>query len=493
MLRPDYKEFFQIARAATLVPVVKSVTADLLTPVSAFLAIAANQPAAFLLESVERGEQIGRYTFLGARPYMQVQARSENILLQRGKRGEPRKGNVFQIVKEQLREHRPAVVPGLPPFTAGAVGYFAYDVVRQLENIGEKAKDDLSLPDCVLMFFDRLLVFDHLRHQIHIIANADLSRERPRPAYDRALSDIAILEKKLAAGLRPAHWQQPARQAKPKLKVHARTSRAGFMRSVGRAKEYIAAGDVFQVVLSQRLDFAPEVPAFEVYRALRTVNPSPYMYFLRMGGTHVLGSSPEMLVRVTGHKLEYRPIAGTHPRGRDETEDARLEQQMLEDEKERAEHVMLVDLGRNDLGRVSEYGSVKVRDLMYVERYSHVMHLVSALEGRLRNDLDALDAFAACFPAGTLSGAPKVRAMQIIEELEPTRRGVYGGSVLYADFAGNLDSCIAIRTMLMQGKRAYVQAGAGIVADSDPAREFEECMNKAQALLRAVEMARSSL
>jgi anthranilate synthase component 1 len=263
------------------------------------------------------------------------------------------------------------------------------------------------------------------------------------------------------------------------------------MKSVERAKDYIAAGDIFQVVLSQRLDFSPEVAPFDIYRALRTVNPSPYLYFLRMGDIHVLGSSPEMLVRVTGSKLEYRPIAGTHPRGRDEAEDVRLEKEMLADEKERAEHVMLVDLGRNDLGRVSEYGSVKVRDLMYVERYSHVMHIVSALEGKLREGLDALDAFAACFPAGTLSGAPKVRAMQIIEELEPVRRGVYGGSVLYADFAGNLDSCIAIRTMLMQGKRAYLQAGAGIVADSDPASEFQESMNKAQAVLRAVEMARN--
>jgi len=491
MIAPDYKEFSRLAHEATLVPVVKSVTADLLTPVSAFLAIAANQTHAFLLESVERGEQIGRYTFLGARPYMQVQARGEDVLL-RGKRREQRIGNVFQIVKEQLREHRPAVVPGLPPFTAGAVGYFAYDIVRQLENIGVHAKDDLAQPDCALMFFDRLLVFDHLRHQIHIIATADVSRESPRRAYDCALADIAILEKKLASGLRPTHWQSHSRQSKPKLKVHTGTSRQGFMQAVQRAKEYIAAGDIFQVVLSQRLDFAPQVTPFAVYRALRTVNPSPYMYFLRMGDMHVLGSSPEMLVRVTGRRLEYRPIAGTHPRGRDEAEDSRLEQQMLHDEKERAEHVMLVDLGRNDLGRVSEYGSVKVRDLMYVERYSHVMHLVSALEGKLRQELDALDAFAACFPAGTLSGAPKVRAMQIIEELEPTRRGVYGGSVLYADFAGNLDSCIAIRTMLMQGKRAYLQAGAGIVADSDPAREFEECMNKAQALLRAVELARGS-
>jgi anthranilate synthase component I len=274
--------------------------------------------------------------------------------------------------------------------------------------------------------------------------------------------------------------------------VHSGTERAQFLRGVERCKEYIAAGDIFQVVLSQRLDFTPEVAPFDLYRALRQVNPSPYLYFLRSGNTHILGSSPEMLVRVTGRKLEYRPIAGTHPRGRDEAEDLRLEQKMRNDEKERAEHVMLVDLGRNDLGRVSEYGSVKVKDLMYVERYSHVMHLVSALEGTLRKDLDALDAFAACFPAGTLSGAPKVRAMQIIEELEPTRRGIYGGSVLYADFAGNLDSCIGIRTMLMQGKEAYLQAGAGIVADSDPSSEFQESMNKAQALLRAVEMSRGS-
>ena len=491
MLRPDYKEFARLARTATLVPVVKSVTADLLTPVSAFLAIAAKEPSAFLLESVERGEQIGRYTFLGARPYMQVRTRGQEIILQRGSRREQRQGNIFQTLKELLREHRPAVVPGLPPFTAGAVGYFAYDVVRQLENIGEQAEDDLSLPDCVLMFFDRLLAFDHLRHQIHIIATADVSRENPRRAYDHALADIAALEKKLSAGLRSGYGQKPGGRT-ARLKVHAGTSRKRFMQAVEQCKEYIAAGDIFQVVLSQRLDFAPGVAPLDIYRALRTVNPSPYMYFLRMGDTHVLGSSPEMLVRVSGRKLEYRPIAGTHPRGRDEVEDQRLEQQMLHDEKERAEHVMLVDLGRNDLGRVSEYGSVKVRDLMYVERYSHVMHLVSALEGKLREGLDALDAFAACFPAGTLSGEPKVRAMQIIEELEPVRRGVYGGSVLYADFAGNLDSCIAIRTMLMQGKQAYLQAGAGIVADSDPAKEFQECMNKAQAVLRAVEVARNT-
>src|SRR5246127_4732328 len=492
MLQPDFKEFSRLAPETTLVLVVKSVSADLLTPVSAFLAIAEKQSHAFLLESIERGEQIGRYTFLGAAPYMRVTAHKGKVQIERGRKRELVNGSIFQVVKRLLREHGVATVPGLPPFTAGAVGYFAYDVVRQLENIGEHQKDDLSCPDAELMFFDRLLAFDHLRHQIHIMAAADVVRESPRRAYDRALRDIAALERKLAGGLSAAVWRRPAKGKAGKLKIHAGTRRDVYLRNVERCKEYIAAGDIFQVVYSQRFDFTPEVAPFDLYRALRQVNPSPYLYFLKMNDRHILGSSPEMLVRVTVRKLEYRPIAGTRPRGRDAAEDARLEQQVRNDEKERAEHVMLVDLGRNDLGRVSEYGSVKVKDLMYVERYSHVMHLVSALEAKLRPKLDAMDAFAACFPAGTLSGAPKVRAMQIIEELEPTRRGVYGGAVLYADFAGNLDSCIVIRTLLMKGKKAYLQAGAGIVADSDPQREFEESGNKSRAVLRAVEMARGT-
>ncbi len=513
------------------------------------------------LESVEGGEKIARYTFLGVRPFLRLESRGDQITIRRDSRTsaskasvsrahgknvripkiETRTASVFDVMKELLHQHRPAHVEGLPPFTAGAVGYCAYDIVRQLENIGDRSEDDLNVPDCILMFFDRVLAFDHLRHQIHIVASADVStctsEDARRAAYNRAVTDIAQIERKLAAGWKPADWPKPA--ATTKLKVRARTPKAKFVKSVERAKEYIAAGDIFQVVLSQRWDFEPGVAPFDLYRALRTVNPSPYMYFLRFGGVeecgadtpvraksasartvagenrrdkrsarknqaeglakgattpalHVLGSSPEMLVRAAGNKLEYRPIAGTHPRGKDEAEDAALEKKMLADEKERAEHVMLVDLGRNDLGRVSEYGSVKVRDLMYVERYSHVMHIVSALEGRLRAGLDAMDAFAACFPAGTLSGAPKVRAMQIIEELEPARRGIYGGSVLYADYAGNLDSCIAIRTLLMKGEKAYLQAGAGIVADSDPQREFEETENKSRAILRAVEMARSS-
>ncbi len=493
MLIPDYSEFRRLAANATLVPVSRAVPADLLTPVSAFLSIAAKERSAFLLESVEGGEKVGRYTFLGVRPYMTLSAVGDQITIERNGKTTRHQGSLFAAVRELLREHRPASIPGLPPFTAGAVGFFSYDVVRRLEKLPNRAKDELATPDCALMFFDRLLAFDHVRHQIHIIAAADVARESPRKAYDRALADIDAIEKQLAKGLREAARSMARRNhagVAGKLKVHSSTSKRAYMNAVNRAKEYITAGDVFQVVLSQRLDFEPGVEPFDIYRSLRAVNPSPYMYFLRMGDTHVLGSSPEMLVRVTGQQLEYRPIAGTRPRGADEAADQRLEKELRADAKECAEHVMLVDLGRNDLGRVSQYGSVKVRDLMYVERYSHVMHIVSAVEGCLRPDLDALAAFAACFPAGTLTGAPKVRAMEIIEELEPLRRGLYGGSVFYADFAGNLDSCIAIRTMFLKKKHAYVQAGAGIVADSNPEKEYEECLNKAQALVRATKIAR---
>jgi anthranilate synthase component 1 len=338
-----------------------------------------------------------------------------------------------------------------------------------------------------------LLAFDHLRHQIHIIAAADVSSESPRKAYDRAVADIEALEKKLAAGVRSAGWENAAGGSRGKLKISSVTPQKTFERAVEIAKEYIAAGDIFQVVLSQRLDFKPDVPPFDIYRALRAVNPSPYMYFLKMGDTRVLGSSPEMLVRVTGSKLEYRPIAGTHPRGKDEAGDRQLEEKMLSDEKERAEHIMLVDLGRNDLGRVSEYGSVKVKDLMYVERYSHVMHIVSNVEGTLKPGLTSIDVLRAAFPAGTVSGAPKVRAMQIIDELEPSKRGVYAGAVGYVSFQDDMDTAIAIRTAIVKDGMLYAQAGAGIVHDSVPESEWTETQNKARAVLRAAEMVQQGL
>jgi anthranilate synthase component 1 len=509
---PSAREFLALSRKHSLVPVYRTVTADLETPVSAFLRIAAEEPEAFLLESVEGGEHVGRYTFIGVQPYKKMVARGTRITVREGRRESAFDGDIFEELKKALSGHTPARLPGLPPFTAGAVGFFAYDVVRQIEKLPSLAKDELGVPDACLMFFDQVLAFDHVKKEIHLMVTADLAREAREGAYERSVRRLNKLEKKLASTLPVRRKKRP----EGKLKITARTSKAAFLKAVERTKEYIASGDVFQCVLSQRFDCVPGVDAFEVYRSLRIVNPSPYMYFLRFGleaektksekqilrsakddnkkkrtsVAHIVGSSPELLVRVHGRAVEYRPIAGTRPRSADEAEDRALADDMRSDEKEVAEHVMLVDLGRNDVGRVSEFGSVKVKELMVVERYSHVMHMVSSLEGKLREGLNAIDALRACFPAGTLSGAPKIRAMEIIEELEPARRGVYGGSVLYADFSGNLDSCIAIRTLYMNGEQGHFQAGAGIVADSVPEKEFEESVNKARAVVRAIERAR---
>jgi anthranilate synthase component 1 len=486
---PTRAAFDKLAREHTLVPVYRTITADLETPVSAFLRMADEEPEAFLLESVEGGEHVGRYTFIGIAPYKKMVARGRALEVFEGKKGRKFEGDVFAELKLALGGHQPAKLAGLPPFTAGAVGFFAYDVVRLIERLPELAKDELGVPDACLMFFDQVLAFDHVKKEILLIATADLKRGG---SYDQAEKRLGRMEKRLARAL-PASAVARA-EVKGALKIKARTSKASFLKGVEKAKEYIASGDVFQCVLSQRFDCEPGVPAFDVYRSLRIVNPSPYMYFLRFGEgeQHIVGSSPELLVRVHGRKVEYRPIAGTRKRAADEVEDRALEADLRADEKEVAEHIMLVDLGRNDVGRVSEFGSVRVKDLMFVERYSHVMHLVSSIEGTLRPEMNAIDAFKACFPAGTLSGAPKIRAMEIIEELEPARRGVYGGSVFYADFSGNLDSCIAIRTLYMDGKRGHIQAGAGIVADSVPESEFAECGNKAAAVVRAIERARKA-
>ena len=493
--QPSAQEFAKLSRKHSLVPVYRTVTADLETPVSAFLRIAAEEPEAFLLESVEGGEHVGRYTFIGIQPYKKMVAWGTRITVREGRRERSFDGDIFDELKRALSGHTPAQIPGLPPFTAGAVGFFAYDAVRQLERLPSRAKDELGVPDACLMFFDQVLAFDHVKKEIHLMVTADLIRQPREGAYERAVRRLNRMERRLENAL-------PARRKKRlegSLKVTSRTSKTAFLKAVEKTKEYIAAGDIFQCVLSQRFDCVPGVDAFDIYRALRIVNPSPYMYFLRFGlepeggkatTAHIVGSSPELLVRVHGREVEYRPIAGTRPRGADEAQDRAMEADLRADEKEVSEHIMLVDLGRNDVGRVSEFGSVRVKDLMFVERYSHVMHLVSSLEGKLRDGLNAIDAFRACFPAGTLSGAPKIRAMEIIEELEPARRGVYGGSVLYADFSGNLDSCIAIRTLYMNGEQGHFQAGAGIVADSVPEREFEESANKARAVVQAIERAR---
>ena len=500
LIHPGRKEFLALARKHTLIPVYHTLTADLETPVSAFLRAAWREHECFLLESVEGGEQIGRYTFIGINPYKRIVARGRDIDITEAGRTTRINGDIFHVLRDALGGHHPARIAGLPPFTAGAVGFFAYDAVRQIERLPSHAKDELGVPDACLLFFDEVLAFDHVRKQIWMVATADVTLANPDAAYADAVKRLSALEKRLA---RPLPKPPAARSSKP-VPVKRRTSKKDFMAAVERTKEYIAAGDIFQAVLSQRLDVSTGMDTFQVYRSLRTVNPSPYMYFLRFspGGPlgsgkrskkgqtiELAGSSPELLVRVHDSKVEYRPIAGTRPRGSSEEEDQRLEHEMMHDDKERAEHVMLVDLGRNDVGRVSEFGSVKVDRLMYVERYSHVMHIVSTIEGKLRSDLTAVDALRACFPAGTLSGAPKVRAMEIIEELEPSRRGTYGGAVLYADFSGNLDSCIAIRSLLTTNGKGYVQAGAGIVADSIPELEHQESLNKAQAVIRAIERA----
>ena len=492
MILPEFAEFRKLARRGNLLPVCEVLPADLLTPVAAFLRLAprARASQAFLLESVEGGERLARYSFLGRDPFEVVRSGPRGATLEsRGKLVRHEAG-LFDLLRQRLARFHPVRFPGLPPFSGGAIGYLAYDAVRLSENIPATHPDDVGVDDAVFMLFDGLVAFDHVRQAVWVIRN--VFTEGPgglRAKYDAAVRSLratrARLERPLPRERRPA----PASS----LRIQSNFPRPRFLEAVRRAKQYIRAGDIFQVVLSQRFAARSSADPLAIYRALRLVNPSPYMYFLCIGGLSVAGSSPEMLVKVQGREAFYRPIAGTRPRGETEQEDQRLERQLREDPKERAEHIMLVDLGRNDLGRVSEYGSVRVENLMAVERYSHVMHLVSTLRSRLRPGVDCFDALMSCFPAGTLTGAPKVRAMEIIEELEPTRRGIYGGAVLYLDYSGNMDSCIAIRTLVAKGGMAYIQAGAGIVADSVPQREYEESVSKARALISALHQAHGAL
>ena len=483
----SYEEFLQLADQGTVIPVSKQVLADLLTPVAAYLKIERISPYSFLLESVEGGEKVARYSFLGFDPHTILRARMGRVTVETKEGVEELDQPFLPVLRRLAGQHIPVKSPDMPPFVSGAVGYIGYDTVRWFEKIPDQNPDELEIDESVMMFFSRLLVFDHVRHQIHLIVNLfiDGKKEDLEAQYLRALDDIEALEARLEDPIDPL----PRGVAVEKVKVRPNMQKEEFEASVRQAQEYIAAGDIFQVVLSQRFDMEISAHPFEIYRALRVVNPSPYMFYLKMNGQYVLGASPEMLVRATGRRLEYRPIAGTRHRGDTETEDLLLGEEMRADEKEVAEHVMLVDLGRNDLGRVADYGSVEVTDLMVIERYSHVMHLVSGIKARLRAGKDRFDALAACFPAGTLSGAPKVRAMEIIDELEPSRRGIYGGAVMYLDYSGNLDSCIAIRTILIKQNKAYIQVGAGIVADSIPESEYVETLNKARAMLQAIEMA----
>lgn len=483
-----FEEFRELAQRGTFVPVYKEIVADLLTPVSAFLKIAEHSDYAFLLESVEGGEHVGRYSFLGKDPFLILRARGGRTIIDRaGQTSESDKPFVATLRELMAGFHSP-FVPGLPRFTGGAVGYLGYDAAAWFEPVKLQAGGDEE-DEAGFMLFDTVLAFDHVRHRILIIANARITGDEDLESlYQFARAKIEFVERELDRPL-----SKPASSNGQPIEMTSNVTRDEFERMVRTAKEYIAAGDIYQVVLSQRFETPLGADPFTVYRALRHVNPSPYMYFIRMGSRSIVGSSPEMLVRVEGRRVETHPIAGTRPRGRSEDEDVRLAEELKRNEKERAEHVMLVDLGRNDVGRVATYGSVKVPTYMALERYSHVMHLVSIVEGKLSDDHDRLDALVACFPAGTVSGAPKVRAMEIIAELENRRRGAYAGAVGYLDFAGNLDFCITIRTVVIENGRAYVQAGAGIVADSNPAAEYEETRDKARAIVQALEIAEGGL
>ncbi len=499
MTTPSREEFRQLCQRGNLVPVYREIIADTETPVSALRRLGTTGYA-FLLESVTGGENLARYSFLGVDPQAVVTVRGRQVVVNAGglqQRHEvPKDQTPLDVLRGLLAHYRYVALEGLPRFCGGLVGYLSYDIVRHFEDLPNAPNDDLDLPESTLMLAHSLVIFDHVSHTMKILVNAHVDGD-PDTAYSMAEAKIDDLTRRLA---------QPPENLRP-LSVLARDvavpstlpegvtssmSREAFEAAVTKCKEYIAAGDVIQVVLSQRLTVDDPGDPFDVYRCLRCVNPSPYMYYLSLGSVHIVGSSPEILVTCDQGKARVRPIAGTRPRGKTREEDLELERDLLADEKERAEHIMLVDLGRNDLGRVCEYGTVQVTERMVVERYSHVMHIVSDVTGRLRNGQDQFDVLAATFPAGTVSGAPKIRAMEIIDELEPVRRGPYAGAVGYFGVSGTMDTCITIRTLVFAGGRAYLQAGAGIVADSVPEREYQECLNKARALLRAIHMAKES-
>ncbi len=493
MLTPTREQARALFAQGDLVPVYRRLPADLETPVSVYLKLAQGSATSFLLESVEGGEQIGRYSFLGVNP--------KGVILVKGGQVTRTVHGVtstrpladgedpLMAVKAEFGRVHPVVVDGLPRFIGGAVGFLSYDAVRSFERLPDTSTDELGVPDAAFLLPDTLVIFDHAKHQLTILANAHNEGD-PDAAYDDAAARIEAIASALRqAAVPPPHANAPA-DPNADAEMHSNLSRERYEQMVRDAKEYVAAGDAFQIVLSQRFSRQTSAAPLSIYRALRMLNPSPYMFLLNFGpDLNLIGASPEMMVRLEDGIATVRPIAGTRPRGADEAEDKSLAEELLADPKERAEHVMLVDLGRNDLGRVCDYGTVKVPRMMYVERYSHVMHIVSQVQGKLRAGMDAFDLLRATFPAGTLSGAPKVRAMEIIEELEGTRRGTYGGAVGYFSFDGSMDTCITIRSVLMRGNTISIQSGAGIVADSDPGREYEETINKARAVALAIQYA----
>lgn len=487
------EQFKLLAHEGNLIPIYREILADYETPVSAFAKID-HGPSAYLLESIEGGEKWARYSFLGSgSPAVIYEDRGDLVYL-KGKRKKRilSRGNPLERLRELMQEFRPVTVPDLPRFVGGAVGYLGYDIVRTFEELPSRQKDHLRLPDLAFLITDTLLIFDNVAQKIKVVANAHVTSIKDRDITRAYRAATERIERMIARLRRPLRRGKPHRRRRP-ITFSSNMSKADFEKMVNRTKEYIRAGDIVQAVLSQRWETNVQAPPLQLYRALRVVNPSPYMYYLRVAGVELVGSSPETLVRCEDGVISVRPIAGTRRRGHTPEEDQQLECRLLADEKERAEHVMLVDLGRNDVGRVAQQGSVTVDSLMHVERYSHVMHIVSNVTGRLDASKSAYDVLRACFPAGTVSGAPKIRAMQIIDELEPNRRGPYAGAVGYFSYSGNMDMCINIRTVVITKHQAFVQAGAGIVADSNPEHEYEETCNKARAMMKAVELAEQGL
>ncbi|HEY2990987.1 MAG TPA: anthranilate synthase component I [Candidatus Binatia bacterium] len=491
MFHPSFEEFSRLAKRGNLIPVYQELLMDLETPLSFFKRLERDRYA-FLLESVEGSERWARYSFLGTRPYLVFKSRGKNVeIIEAGKKRKLVAAEPLRLLEEIIKEHRPVTVAGVPPFFGGALGYVAYDAVEQMHRVSNTKKDAHGIPEIFFIFVQTLVAFDNLKHTIKVIDNVRLDGETDlRKAYEGALARIRRLVASLERKARKTDAREIGIAAREK-KFHSNLTPQKFKSAVRRAKEYIEAGDIIQAVLCQRLETRTEADPFEIYRALRLINPSPYMYYLELDGLRVIGSSPETMVRLTGDTIELRPIAGTRRRGATPAEEQALEADLLADPKERAEHIMLVDLGRNDVGRAAAVGTVEVNELMVIERYSHVIHLVSNVRGKLARGKSAFDLFISSFPAGTVSGAPKIRAMQIIAELEPEKRGLYAGAIGYFSFNGNLDTCIVIRTILMQGKKAFIHAGAGIVADSEPENEYQETLNKARAMLKAIELAES--
>jgi len=488
MYYPTKEEFKQKANQGNLIPVYKEILGDLETPVSAFYKISQEGKYAYLLESVEKGEKLGRYSFLGANPSIIFKSRAQQGVIIRDGQEEP-----FEVIndpliqlKKLMSQYRSIQVDGLPIFYGGAVGYLSYDYVRFIEKLPDKNPDDLNLPDAFFVITDTMLIFDHLLQTIKVVSNAYVDKE-PDLAYEEAIGKIEEILNKLQQPV--TIFKSRVENQKSKIQWDSNFTKDGFKEIVKQAKEYIKAGDIIQVVLSQRLSSEIRCDPLTIYRVLRKINPSPYMFYLKFNEVSIVGSSPEILVRLENEEVETRPIAGTKPRGGNEETDNKYAKELLADPKEKAEHIMLVDLGRNDIGRVCEYKTIHLPEVMIIEKYSHVMHMVTSVKGKLSPQYDAFSLIRACFPAGTVTGAPKIRAMEIIDELELNRRGPYAGCVGYFSFSGNLDTCITIRTIVIKDGKTYLQAGAGIVADSDPETEYYETMNKLKCLIDAVELA----